>query len=66
VRDALWDAADPMPAISEPLRQIKNLVAADVVSVLRKLGVRRRRPEPRSLAGQSPVDLAAKKDNLGA
>jgi predicted ATP-grasp superfamily ATP-dependent carboligase len=66
VRDALWDAADPMPAISEPLRQVKNLVAADVVSVLRKLGVRRRRPEPRSLAGQSPVDLAAKKDNLGA
>ncbi len=66
VRDALWDTADPMPAISEPLRQVKNLVAADFASVLRKLGLRRRPAKPGFLPQQSDIELAAKKDNLEA
>jgi predicted ATP-grasp superfamily ATP-dependent carboligase len=66
VRDALWDAADPIPAISEPLRQLRNLVTADAMSAWRKIGLRRVRTEKQSGTEQQPVDLAAKKDNLGA
>lgn len=39
--DALWDPADPMPAIVEPLRAVKNLAVSDSKAILRML-----RPAP--------------------
>jgi predicted ATP-grasp superfamily ATP-dependent carboligase len=35
--DALWDSSDPMPAIFELLRTVKNLIISDGKAVLRKL-----------------------------
>ena len=37
-RDALWDSADPMPAIVELLRTVKALAVFDVLVALRLLG----------------------------
>jgi hypothetical protein len=35
--DALWNSNDPMPAIGEVLRTLKDLAASDVNGVVRKL-----------------------------
>ena len=35
-RDALWDSADPMPAIFELLRTVKSLVVSDTRAILRR------------------------------
>jgi predicted ATP-grasp superfamily ATP-dependent carboligase len=42
-RDALWDTADPMPAIGELLRTVKDLAASDVKGIMRKLSPDRHR-----------------------
>ncbi len=36
-RDALWDTADPMPAIGELLRTVKDLAVSDVRRIMRAL-----------------------------
>jgi predicted ATP-grasp superfamily ATP-dependent carboligase len=41
-RDALWDSADPMPAIVELLRTVKDLVVSDIKAILRALRPARR------------------------
>jgi predicted ATP-grasp superfamily ATP-dependent carboligase len=46
-RDALWDPADPMPAIGELLRTVKDLAVSDVKGIVRAL-------RPAGLRNQSP------------
>jgi predicted ATP-grasp superfamily ATP-dependent carboligase len=36
-RDALWDSADPMPAVAELLRAVRDLVVSDIKGTLRAL-----------------------------
>jgi predicted ATP-grasp superfamily ATP-dependent carboligase len=45
-RDALWDFADPMPAILELLRTARNLAVSDVQSIVRALHSPRRGKKP--------------------
>jgi len=57
-RDALWNWFDPMPAVWETFRETRNLAVADVASLLRKLGLRRRRhetPHPKPLVPANPA-----------
>lgn len=44
-RDALWDTTDPMPAIGEMLRTVKDLAVSDVKGIMRALS--RVRPRTR-------------------
>ncbi len=42
--DAVWDSNDPMPAVGELLRTLKDLAASDVKGITRKLSPVRSRP----------------------
>ena len=55
-RDAIWDAADPMPAITDSLRTLKHLADSDFGAILRAIrrnGTRRSKNSVRECTGDA-------------